>query len=148
MAPKKKRKSRKLKKKIKLAHPETSRRDLLNKKVSVQWVDAVYKGIIVNSDGYVNTVLYDDGDRKTYVIRDKKDGNGVVKLIGYNRKDRRDIHTFTIIDENPEEGGGGKTRKHRKKRKPKRRKTKRRKTKLRKTRRRKRTRQRKTKKTK
>ena len=108
--------SRKLKKKIKLVHPKTSRRDLLNKRVAVQWVDAVYKGIIVNSDGYVNTVLYDDDDRVTYVIRDKKNGTGVVKLIGYNRNDHRDIHTFTIIDENPEEGGGGKTRKHRKKR--------------------------------
>ena len=97
MAPKKKRKSRKLKRAKMLVYPETSRRDLLNKRVSVQWVDAVYKGTIVNSDGYVNTVLYDDGDRVTYVIRDKKDSNGVVKLIGYNRNDHRDIHTFTII---------------------------------------------------
>ena len=94
---------------------------------------AVYKGTIVNSDGYFITVLYDDGDRVTYVIRDNMGSDGVVKLIGYNRNDHRDIHTFTIIGENPEEGGGGKTRKHRKKRKPKRRKTKLRKTKLRKT---------------
>jgi len=97
-------------------------------------VGAVYKGTIVNSDGYFITVLYDDGDRVTYVIRDNMGSDGVVKLIGYNRNDHRDIHTFTIIGENPEEGGGGKTRKHRKKRKPKRRKTKLRKTKLRKSR--------------